>query len=68
MGRIRVLIPVRKVVEQTGTSAPTLSKWRKKGIGPDWCRMSSRILYDWDSVQAFIEQRIEDAKAPRAAA
>jgi predicted DNA-binding transcriptional regulator AlpA len=36
----------------------TLYRMRKNGTGPDWCRIGTRVLYDLESVNAFVQERM----------
>lgn len=54
----RALVGTKTVREMLSLSDLTLWRLRKNGTGPDWCRVGSRILYDLDSVNAFVNSRM----------
>lgn len=54
----RMLISAKSVQARLGVGEVTLWRWRKDGEGPRWCKMGSRVMYDLQSVEAFIEARL----------
>lgn len=59
----RMLISAKSVQARLGVGEVTLWRWRKDGEGPRWCKMGSRVMYDLNSVEAFIDERLA-ATAP----
>ena len=48
------LISPKKAAQQYGISTADLGRWRKKGKGPDFYRISSRIVrYGTDDLEAW---------------
>lgn len=37
------------------SSAPTLERWRRNGVGPDFCKMGAAIRYRKSALDRFIE-------------
>lgn len=54
----RVLISAKTMQERIGVGEVTAWRWRRDKFGPRWCKMGSRVMYDLDSVEAFIEERL----------
>jgi predicted DNA-binding transcriptional regulator AlpA len=54
----RQLVTAKHVRERLGVGEVTLWRWRKEGTGPQWCKMGVRTMYDLDSLERFIEDRL----------
>lgn len=50
----KVLISNKSVQARLGVGDVTLWRWRREGYGPQWCKMGSKVMYDLDSVEEFI--------------
>lgn len=55
-----ILITAKTAKTRLGVSVVTMWRWRKDGIGPRWCKMGARIMYELHSVNEHIEQRLRE--------
>lgn len=53
------LISAKTARVRLGVGETTLWRWRRDGIGPRWCKMGRRTMYDLDSVEAFIREQLD---------
>jgi hypothetical protein len=61
---IRVWLDTAEVAARTRTPESTVRSWRRRGIGPAYCRVGRRILYACSDVDAFITAgRVETSGA-----
>ena len=50
------LIPPKAAAIALGISIHTLKRWRRRGEGPDWCRVGTRaIRYSVTSLEFWLE-------------
>lgn len=49
-----VWLDTADVASLTRTPESTVRSWRRRRIGPAWCRVGRRVLYDARDVDAFI--------------
>jgi excisionase family DNA binding protein len=52
-----------EVAEILGVPERTLSQWRYKGVGPRYARIGKYVRYAAEDVEAYFEQRTNDADA-----
>lgn len=48
------LLTRREAAEYLRRSVPTLERWAKLGIGPLFCRMNGRVLYQLSELRRFV--------------
>ncbi|MCZ2837093.1 helix-turn-helix domain-containing protein [Modestobacter sp. VKM Ac-2985] len=53
-GPVRVWLDTAEVAVRTRTPEATVRSWRRRGIGPAYCRVGRRVLYDIYDVDDFI--------------
>jgi hypothetical protein len=52
--RGRLLSP-QMAAESLGFAVQTLARWPVEGVGPDYLKIGSRVLYEQSSLDAFID-------------
>lgn len=46
------------LARELGVSLATVTRWRRMGIGPQWVRLSARLIgYRRDAVEAYLASR-----------
>jgi hypothetical protein len=53
-GPVRVWLDTTEVAARTRTPEATVRSWRRRGIGPAYCRVGRRVLYELHDVDDFI--------------
>jgi hypothetical protein len=53
-GPVRVWLDTTEVAARTRTPEATVRSWRRRGIGPAFCRVGRRVVYALADVDAFI--------------
>lgn len=54
----KVLIAKQEAQKRLGLSSATMDRMRRARTGPAWAKIGARVLYDLDSVEQFIVERL----------
>lgn len=65
---MRPLLTTKQAADQLQISPRTLERWRIYGAGPAYIKISSRVRYDPDDLDAWIQETRQSTDATRARA
>lgn len=54
------ILTTEQLATKLGAPVNTIHYWRAQGIGPKGIKVGKRILYRWDDVLAWLEQKAAD--------
>ena len=64
-GQRRVLHE-RELAERWGIAVTTLQKWRQQSIGPAFLKLSARVVYPIEAIEAFEQENLRKSTSERA--
>jgi hypothetical protein len=56
----------RELAERWGIAVTTLQKWRQIGYGPAFLKLSARVLYPIEAVEAFEREKLRKSTSEKA--
>jgi len=56
------LLTEKQLAEMVGVSVVTVQRWRRAGIGPEWCRAGKRYRYDYEEVEKWLRKKDDNQK------
>jgi hypothetical protein len=55
-----------ELAERWGIAVTTLQKWRQRSIGPVFLKLSARVVYPIEAVEAFEREKLRKSTSEKA--